>query len=273
MYSVLFIGKGTITTSLSKSLDTKEWRVDHHTRAGKKISETNLAGYDYVVSCLPDTETAEMLWNETLVSALRNRAYKTVFIDISTLTPTTIKKINDAFHQEKLTFIEAPFTGSKTGALNGSLIYFTSSDTVPPESDTFLKSTSSKIYKFDSIGTPTQFKLLYNLWGLTSLGLLGQMSQIINGLPQADLMSEILTSNEDFWMGTIARQKLDQSLSQNYEDIHCKLKHAKKDIRYALNEFSDHKLDLSRCLLSILDEDRLQHYDDSDFTSMREFFQ
>ncbi|MGE7958411.1 NAD(P)-binding domain-containing protein [Pseudomonas sp. NPDC089530] len=271
MYSVLFIGKGTITTSLSKSLDTNQWRIAHHTRAEKNLGETNLAGYDYVVSCLPDAETAEMVWSEILTASLRNGVHKTVFIDISTLTPTTIKKINDAFCHETLTFIEAPFTGSKTGALNGSLIYFASSDAVLPENDAFLKSTSSKIYKFDAAGTPTRFKLFYNLWGLTSLGLLGQMSQIMNALPQADLMSEIITSN-DFWMSAIARQKLDQCLSQNYEDVHCKLKYAKKDIKYALNEFIDHKLDLSRCLLSILDEDQLQHYDDADFTSMREFF-
>ncbi|CAI9006926.1 NAD(P)-binding domain-containing protein [Pseudomonas chlororaphis] len=272
MYNVLFIGKGTITISLSKSLDPDKWRIDHHSRTGEHLDTFNLADYDYVVSCLPDAETATNMWTDIFLSALNSKADRTVFIDISTLKCEAIKKINDDFCRENLTFIEAPFTGSKRGALKGSLIYFAASDTTPPENDAFLKSTSSKIYTFNSIGAPTRFKLFYNLWGLTSLGVLGQMLQIMNTLPQADLVSEIITSNEDFWMSAIARQKLDQSLSRNYEDIHCKLKYAKKDIKYAMEEFSDHRLELSDCLLSILENHQLQPYDELDFTSMREFF-
>lgn len=272
MYSILFIGKGIITTSLAQSLESGNWKVDHHRREGKDLDAINLSKYDYVVSCLPDAEIAGKAWSDILVSALNSKARKTTFIDISTLTCEATIKINDAFCREKLTFIEAPFTGSKTGALNGSLVYFTFSDMAVPKTDIFLKCTSSKIYSFNNIGAPTQFKLFYNLWGLTSLGLLGQMLQIMNAIPQKDLVSEIITSNEEFWMGAVAKQKLHQSLSRTYEDIHCKLKYAKKDIKYAMDEFSDYKLDLSRCLLSILEENRPQQYDDLDFTSMCEFF-
>lgn len=272
MYSILFIGKGIITTSLTKSLDNRIWKVYYHRREGENLGAINLSKYDYVVSCLPDADIATKAWNDILVSALNSKARRTKFIDISTLTRKAIITINRAFCHEKLTFIEAPFTGSKTGALNRRLVYFASSEMAEPETDLFLQCTSSKIYSFDNVGSPTQFKLFYNLWGLTSLGLLGQMLQILNSIPQTDLVSEILTSNEEFWMSAIAKQKPHQSLSRKYEDIHCKLKYAKKDLKYALDEFSDCKLDLSRCLQSILEQNRSQKYDDLDFTSMCEFF-
>ncbi|GFM89772.1 hypothetical protein PSCICO_51710 [Pseudomonas cichorii] len=272
MSKVLFIGKGIITTSLGKHLDSCAWKVSHHHREEGNLNTCDLSLYDYVVSCLPDAETAKKVWDDILISAVASKAHKTVFIEISTLTCETIKNINADFCREHFTFIEAPFTGSKTGALNGSLIYFAASDIASPEHDVFLKSTSSKIYNFQNIGTPTQFKLFYNLWGLTSLGLMGQMLQIMRSLPQAELISEILTSHEGFWMNTIARQKLHQSLSQQYDDVHCKLKYATKDIRYALDEFRDYNLDLSKHLLSLLEKDGAQHYNDLDFTSMCELF-
>jgi 3-hydroxyisobutyrate dehydrogenase-like beta-hydroxyacid dehydrogenase len=272
MFSVLFIGKGIISTSLTKRLNNENWKVDYFRREKEHLETINLSKYDYVVSCLPDAEIASRAWSDILVSALNSNAYRTIFIDISTLTCEAAIKINDAFCREKLTFIEAPFTGSKTGALNGSLVYFACSDSTVPAADLFLKCTSSKIYNFSKAGAPTQFKLFYNLWGLTSLGLLGQMLQIMNSMPHKDLVAEIVTTNEDFWMATVAKQKLHQCLSQSYENIHCKLKYAKKDITYALNEFSNYRLDLSRCLLFILEESRKQQYDDLDFTSMYEFF-
>ncbi|MCV4342577.1 NAD(P)-binding domain-containing protein [Pseudomonas capsici] len=272
MYKVLFIGKGIITTSLGNCLDSKTWETRYHRREEGNLKNCDLSIYDYVVSCLPDAETATAIWDDILTSAVASKAHKTVFIEISTLTTETITRINLDFFREHLTFIEAPFTGSKTGALNGNLIYFAASQSTRPAYDVFLDSTSSKIYSFQNIGTPTQFKLFYNLWGLTSLGLMGQMLQIMNSLPQSDLVSEILTSHEGFWMNAIVRQKLHQSLSQQYEDVHCKLKYAKKDIQYAMNEFSDANLELSKCLISILEKNGTQHYDDLDFTSMCEFF-
>lgn len=272
MYSLLFIGKGTITSSLARSLGNAHWRVDHHRRNGKDLSTIDISKYDYVVSCLPDAEIAEKIWHDILASALNSNARRTTFVDISTLTCETTIKINGAFCREKLIFIEAPFTGSKTGASTRNVIYFAYSERAAPENDIFLRYTSSKIYTFKTIGAATQFKLFYNLWGLTSLGLLGQMLQIINCLPQKDLVAEIITSNDDFWMGAVAKQKLHQSLCRAYDDIHCKLKYAKKDMQYAMDEFGDYKLDLSRCLLSILEENKSQQYADLDFTSMCEFF-
>jgi 3-hydroxyisobutyrate dehydrogenase-like beta-hydroxyacid dehydrogenase len=272
MYSVLFIGKGVITTSLEKSLDKCIWRAHHYRREVEDFNAINLSTYDYVVSCLPDAEVATKAWDDILFSAINSKAQNTKFIDISSLTREAIITINKAFCREKLTFIEAPFTGSKTGALNGRLVYFASSETVTPETDIFLKCTSSKIYRFDNVGAPTQFKLFYNLWGLTSLGLLGQMLEILNSIPQKELAFEILTSNQEFWMGAIAKQKLLQCLSRKYEDLHCKLIYAKKDIKYAIDEFSDCKLELSRCLLSVLEENWSEEYADLDFTAMCEFF-
>lgn len=98
------------------------------------------------------------------------------------------------------------------------------------------------------------------------------MLRLLEALPQNELAATIITSHDDFWMNSIAQQKLNQSLARNHHDIHCKLKYAKKDIKYALDEFSDYKLDLSHCLLSILDSDQSIGYDELDFTAMSELF-
>lgn len=273
MYNILFIGKGLITTSLAEHLSKTEWKIDYFSRTMTRLNLIDFSEYDYVVSCLPSAEIATKVWNNILSAALTNQAFQTIFIELSTLTCSAIAQIGNSFNDEQLTFIEAPFTGSKTGALKGSLIYFVHSESADTQHDPFLKATSSKIYTFDLISTATQFKLFYNLWGLTTLGLLGQMLHLMETLPQSELAVKIITSHDDFWMNSIVRQKLNQSLARNHQDIHCKLKYAKKDIEYALDEFSGYRLDLSRCLLSILEADQSRCYDDLDFTAMSEFFQ
>ncbi|MGU9853430.1 NAD(P)-binding domain-containing protein [Pseudomonas koreensis] len=272
MHNVLFIGKGVITSSIASYLTGKEWCLDYYERSSTDLRTINISEYNFVVSCLPDAAIAKGIWNELLDCALTWKAYNTQFIEISTLTCEIITNINKIFCKEKFSFIEAPFTGSKSGALNGSLIYFAYSESTSPETNEFLKATSSRIYNFNGISGATQFKLFYNLWGLSCLGLMSQMLPLLNALPEKELAAEIVSSNDDFWMGAIARQKLSQSLSANYEDVHCKLKYAIKDIRYALDEFSGNKLDLSECLLAILDSEHTLAYENSDFTSMREFF-
>ncbi|MDR9862707.1 MULTISPECIES: NAD(P)-binding domain-containing protein [Pseudomonas] len=272
MYSVLFIGKGTITSSLAKFLATKQWNVAFHQRSAGALVTLDLSQYDFVVSCLPDAVIADKVWRGLLDLALASNARNTQFIELSTLTCKIIVDINDSFCRANLAFFEAPFTGSRSGAITGSLIYFASSDYAPPECNAFLQATSSKIYTFDKLSAATQFKLFYNLWGLSCLGLMGQMLPLMNSLQQRDLAFEIITSNNDFWMGAIARQKLSQSLSENYEDIHCKLKYAIKDIRYALAEFSENRLDMSQHLLSLLESENARPYDEFDFTSMHALF-
>lgn len=273
MYNILFIGKGLITTSLAESLSTTDWNVDYHSRTETRLNAINLSKYDYVVSCLPSAEIATQAWSNILAAALASHALQTVFIEISTLTCEAITQIGKSFNDEQLTFIEAPFTGSKTGALKGTLIYFAYSERANTQHDPFLSASSSKVYTFGLISAATQFKLFYNLWGLTALGLLGQMSRLMEVLPQSELAATIIISHDDFWMSSIARQKLNQSLARNHQDIHCKLKYAKKDIKYALDEFRDYRLDLSQCLFSILEADQSTCHDELDFTAMSEFFQ
>lgn len=258
--------------SLARFLTDSGWQADYYQHSSEDLKKIDISEYDFVVSCLPDAAIAKHIWRELLHCALTWKAYNTEFIEMSTLTCEVIADINDAFFRENYTFTEAPFTGSKSGALSGNLIYFAYSKSTPPENNVFLKSTSSKIYTFNGMSGATQFKLFYNLWGLSCLGLMGQMLPLMNSLPQKDLAVEIITSNDDFWMGAIAQQKLSQSLSANYDDIHCKLKYTIKDIKYALDEFSDNKLDLSQRLLTLLESDRARPYYDSDFTSMYELF-
>ena len=272
MYSVLFIGKGTITTSLAMCLKGKAWHVYYHRRGMGLVTDIDTSLYNYVVCCLPDADIARSIWSDLLIAGARSPERNTVYIDISTLTHETIIDIHHAFSQEKLTFIEAPFTGSKTGAVSGELVYFAFSNSVLPNVDTFLQSTSRMIHGFKSPGAATRFKLFYNLWGLTSLALLGQMLPVLRSLPQPDLVADILMSHTEFWMGAIAKDKLDQSMRRYFNDVHCKLKYAKKDMRYAINEFSECGLDLSRALLLMLTQKSGSSDDNLDFTSMCEFF-
>ena len=272
MYSVLFIGKGTITTSLGTYLSRQAWRVDYHRRGMGEVTNIDTSNYDYVVCCTPDADIALHIWSDVLIAGMKCKKRKTVYIDLSTLTYEAIISIHQAFSQAKLTFIEAPFTGSKTGALSGQLVYFSFSDSVLPDADSFLQYTSRKIHGFKSPGAATRFKLFYNLWGLTALGLLGQMLPVLRSLSQPDLVIDILTSHPEFWMGPIAKDKLDQSLKREFKDVHCKLKYAKKDMRYAIDEFSACDLDLSRTLLLILTQKDSPSEDNLDFTSIGEFF-
>lgn len=272
MYRVLFIGKGTITTALAKCLKRQAWSVHHHRRGMGRVADIDTSLYDYVVCCLPDAEIARGVWSDVLIASVKCNKRKTVFIDISTLTCEAINSIHYAFSQAKLTFIEAPFTGSRTGALSGELVYFAYSDPALPGADTFLLCTSRKIHCFNSPGAATRFKLFYNLWGLTALGLLGQMLPVLRTFSQPDLAVEILTSHPEFWMGPIVKDKLDQCMSRDFNDVHCMLRHAKKDMRYAIDEFSQYQLDLSRTLLSVLARKVGTSDDTLDFTSMCEFF-
>lgn len=272
MYRVLFIGKGTITTALATCLKRQAWSVHYHRRGMGSVTDIDTSVYDYVVCCLPDAEIARGVWNDVLIASVNSNIRNTVFIDISTLTCETINTIHHAFSQTKLAFIEAPFTGSRTGAFSGELVYFAYSEVALPAADMFLQCTSRMIHCFNRPGAATEFKLFYNLWGLTALGLLGQMLSVLRTFSQSDLAVDILTSHPEFWMGPIVKDKLDQCMKRDFDDVHCRLKHAKKDLCYAIDEFSECQLNFSRALLSVLSNKSGPSDDTLDFTSMCEFF-
>jgi 3-hydroxyisobutyrate dehydrogenase-like beta-hydroxyacid dehydrogenase len=128
-----------------------------------------------------------------------------------------------------------PVTGSKSGARNGTLSLFIAGDTtVIAALEPFLSDISRQIFRFDSFGQATRFKLVYNMLGANILASFAEALARAEefGLPMATVV-ETMSRNQQGRSSGVADSKGKLMMAHDYDNVQCALSTILKDVTYA----------------------------------------
>lgn len=244
---VLVIGYGIITRGILKILRQSNkytiYLYSRHLNSTKNgsllVSEDELSDVinqvDFVITCFSNHIEMDSFINDIILNV--QSLHKTIVIDFTTSRIDCVERFKIAVEANEGYYIEAPFTGSKSGSNSGQLsifIHFDKSLTYnKKELMELLKTISKKIYFFEKSTEPTKFKLIYNSWGAYLLYSIKLFNPLKYGFsPKSQEVAKTIVCN-DGWMSLVCHSKLEQINNQNFDDIHFKIEYMVKDLEYA----------------------------------------
>jgi 3-hydroxyisobutyrate dehydrogenase-like beta-hydroxyacid dehydrogenase len=151
----------------------------------------------------------------------------------STVAPDSMRAAAEIVERRKARFVEAPFTGSKTAAENGELVYYVCGDNAAlSEARPILQASSKEIIEIGpTIGQASAIKIATNMITAASVQAAAEALALIQalGLPLEKFI-EAMRSNASH--STTLAMKLPKILSRDFEP-HFSVKHMLKDMQIA----------------------------------------
>lgn len=196
---------------------------------------------DVMMTMLADPASVEKVaFKEGMIDALPAGA---LYIDMTTVSPETSRRLNDACGKRGVGFLDAPVTGSKPAAASGELLLMVGGEAaVLDRARPALKPMSKKIVHMGPAGMGSLMKLVNNL------SMAGAAQAFFEGLIlgrrgglSGEAMMEVLTNGA--LASPLLKMKGEAVLNQNFEPLFS-LKHMAKDIRLAVKESQKKNLQL-----------------------------
>lgn len=199
------------------------------------------AGADVALTMLADPASVEAvaLGREGLIEGLKPGA---AYIDMTTVSPATSRKLGEAAARRGVAFLDAPVTGSKPAAASGELLLMVGGEAATLQRlRPVLQPMSKKIVHMGPVGAGSLMKLVNNL------SMAGAMAAFFEGfalgrrggLSEEGIM-EVLASGA--LSSPLLRLKGDAILKRNFEPLFS-LKHMAKDVHLAVEEAAGMKLE------------------------------
>ena len=170
-----FIGLGIMGYPMAKNLLKAGYSVTVHNRTRGKAEE--LAGSGAAVAdspaevgrqasvvflCLGDSDSVSQA-AEQLLESLQPGS---IVVDCTTISPTVSRAIGKRFRERDIAFLDAPCSGSKAGATNGTLTFMVGGDREAfARVGEYLRAMGEKIFYLGGPGMGLQAKLTQNLVG------------------------------------------------------------------------------------------------------------
>ena len=160
-----------------------KWLSTYDGKSIKSLSEVNKE-YDFVISCIGnDNDLQNITISEN--GCLDQLKENSIFIDHSTVSPKLVLKLEKAFAEKKVNFLDAPISGGQSGAENGTLSIMVGGNKQSfIRSEEILKSYGKKI-KF--MGNPGSGQLTKIINQICIAGLIQGLSEAIYFMKQTDL--------------------------------------------------------------------------------------
>jgi 3-hydroxyisobutyrate dehydrogenase len=277
---VAFLGLGIMGSRMARNLraagfDVVVW---NRTRAraeevGEPIAATPrdaAAGADVVITMVVDAPQVEaVLFGDD--GAAEGLAAGALVVDMSTIAPSAVHRIAERLAERGIAFVDAPVTGSKPAAEDGTL--------------TIMAGGSAEDYNrakplFDAMGRlivhcgpsghGAMVKLLNNALAAINAAALAEALDLaeIYGL-DADRLVEVMSAGSA--KSVMLDLKARPMLERNYEPL-FKLAHMLKDLRHALEEADalDEEFDLARDAEALYAAADAAGYGDQDFAAVVE---
>ena len=196
------------------------------------------AGADAVIDVVTDVAASREVWMGA-AGALAAMTPGAIAIECATLSVRWIRELDAAAHARGLAFIDCPMTGSKEGAVKGTLTLLTGAgEDELEQARPFLEAFSARIFRFGPPGAGTEYKLINNLL------LAAQTISAAEGLALArraglepSLVAEAIQAGA--MASPIVKGKLPSLLKQDYSDTQFALRWMLKDLRYGLELAQD----------------------------------
>jgi len=151
----------------------------------------------------------------------------------STVAPDSMRAAAEIVERRKAGFVEAPFTGSKTAAEKGELVYYVcGNDATLRDARPILKASSKEIIEIGpAIGQASAIKVATNMITAASIQAAAEALALIQalGLPLEKFL-EAMRSNASH--STTLAMKLPKMVSRDFEP-HFSVKHMLKDMQIA----------------------------------------
>mmetsp|Transcript_10777 Transcript_10777/g.21488 ORF Transcript_10777/g.21488 Transcript_10777/m.21488 type:complete len:295 (-) Transcript_10777:265-1149(-) len=219
-------------------------------------------------SMLSTLEASEAVFPSVLEAVTAGKA----IVDCATLTPERMKAMGSAVEAKGGTFLEAPVSGSKGPAATGQLIFLCGGNqALYEEVGAELDMMGKAKFLFGATGAGTKMKLVVNMTMGTMMAALGEGAALCEA---ADLDKAQLLEVLDLGVmsNMLFKLKGPAVLSRDHSKTQFPLKHAQKDMRFALGLGDDLALPLP--LAAAANEQmkaaRMLGHDDDDFSATYE---
>ena len=281
MQQIGFLGLGIMGCAMVKNLLKSGFKVIVWNRSPEKCAELEsigvrqarnpavvMASCDVTFAMLADPEAAEAVCfgpDGILAGIAEGRGY----VDMSTVDDMTAQKIAKAITNRGGRYLEAPVSGSKKPAEDGTLIFLTAGDrSLHDEALPALEKMGKKIIYLGEAGNAARMKLVVNMimGGMMGIFCEGMALAEKAGIAYSDLL-EVLDA------GAIANPmfKLKGGLIANGNyTVNFPLKHMQKDLRLAvsLGDNLRQPLPTAACVNEQFKRARAAGLDDEDFSAI-----
>jgi len=222
---------------------------------------------DVAITMLADPASVEqVVLKESLLEGLKKGS---LYIDMTTVSPETSRKLGAACAERGVDFLDAPVTGSKPAAAAGELLLMVGGAPAALErARPVLQPMSKKIVHMGPIGQGSLMKLVNNL------SMAGAMAAFFEGFVlgkrgglSGETILEVLASGA--LASPLLRLKGEAILRNNFEPLFS-LKHMAKDVHLAVEESQRERLDapLSRLLDGLFQEAQRRNFGEEDYAAL-----
>ncbi|PZD94931.1 tartronate semialdehyde reductase [Paenibacillus sambharensis] len=208
MQTVGFIGLGTMGGPMAENLLRKGYQVTVYNRTPGKSDELLASGANAAQSPLEVARTCELIF--TMISndqaidevyygsegILNGLQPDTIVVDSSTISPALARRLAADIAEKHADFLDAPVTGSKPAAIDGTLVFMVGGDKeiVRRVEPAFLSMGREVIY-MGSSGSGATAKLAHNtIVGINAAGLIEGMAIAAKGGINGDSFLRLVQS-------------------------------------------------------------------------------
>jgi 3-hydroxyisobutyrate dehydrogenase-like beta-hydroxyacid dehydrogenase len=170
-----FIGLGIMGFPMAENLIKAGYSLTVYNRTRRKAEELARAGALAAVSPAEVARQARVIFlcmgdsasvSEAAEGLLGTIQPGSLVVDCTTISPSVSRRIAERFRQRGAEFLDAPCTGSKTGAINATLTFMVGGDSQAFErAKPYLSVMGQKVFHAGGQGMGLQVKLTQNLIG------------------------------------------------------------------------------------------------------------
>ncbi len=174
MQRIGFIGLGIMGSGMVKNLQQKGWPVTVWNRSPARVAELGLdlpvadspralaEQTDTVIACVSDPAAVEqVVFGADGVLGAARPGFS--YVECSTVSPDLVRRVAEAFEARGAAALEAPVTGSRAGAANGTLLFMTGGrEAVHRELEPLLLAMGSRAIHCGASGQGALVKLVGN---------------------------------------------------------------------------------------------------------------
>jgi 3-hydroxyisobutyrate dehydrogenase-like beta-hydroxyacid dehydrogenase len=282
---IAFLGLGIMGSRMAQRLiragfELTVWnRTPGRAEALKKLGAKEAASpkeaaaeADGAITMLADPASVEQvaLAKNGLLEGLKKGS---LYIDMTTVSPETSRKLGAACAERGVEFLDAPVTGSKPAADSGELLLMVGGEpAVLERARPVLQPMSKKIVHMGPVGRGSLMKLVNNL------SMAGAMAAFFEGFTlgkrgglSGEAILEVLNSGA--LASPLLRLKGEAILKGDFEPLFS-LKHMAKDVHLAVEESQRERLEapLSRLLDGLFQEAQRRNFGEEDYAALIKVF-
>ncbi|CUU03309.1 glyoxylate/succinic semialdehyde reductase [Candidatus Thermokryptus mobilis] len=253
MQKIGFIGLGIMGEMMAKRLLSKGYQLVVYNRTKEKLGKLKDGNFkavdlpaqiwgecEIVISMLSDSTAVESVvyGNDGLLGSVKPGF---IHIDMSTISPSTTKKLYLDYKNRSAHFVHAPVLGSRTQAGDGTLLIFAGGDEEAiSKCEEIFKVLGRKLWRFDSVEKATNLKIAMN----------SMIAMMIIALSQAFVLAEKSGISKEVVLEVLENSALNSTMYQNKGKAIIEgnftpnfyVKHILKDINLSLEIAQDMKI-------------------------------